>query len=65
MKIAEVRELSSKELIERIDVEIAALDLKKINHSISPLDNPMQIKKQRRMIARMKFELRHRKINNK
>ncbi|WP_080905171.1 50S ribosomal protein L29 [Parabacteroides sp. Marseille-P3160] len=63
MKIAEVRELSSKELLERIDAEVAALDLKKINHTISPLENPTQIKHQRRLIARMKGELHHREIN--
>jgi large subunit ribosomal protein L29 len=65
MKIKEVRELSTKEVIERIDAEAMSLDQKKINHSISPLDNPMQIKAQRRTIARLKTELRQRKLNNK
>ena len=53
MKIAEIRELSTKELLERVDAEVAAYDQKKINHSISPMDNPSQIKQQRRLIARM------------
>jgi large subunit ribosomal protein L29 len=65
MKIKEVRELSTKEIEERIDAEALSLDQKKINHSISPLDNPMQIKAQRRTIARLKTELRQRKLNNK
>ena len=65
MKIAEIRELSTKELVERIDAEVAAYDQKVINHSISPLDNPAQIKLTRRMIARMKGELRQRELNNK
>lgn len=65
MKIAEIRELSTKELIERIDAEVAAYDQKVINHSISPSDNPAQIGQQRRMIARMKTELRQRELNNK
>jgi large subunit ribosomal protein L29 len=64
MKIKEVRELNTKEIEERIDAEIASLDLKKINHSISPLDNPMLIKAQRRTIARLKTELNHRVQNN-
>ena len=64
MKIKEVRELSTKEIEERIDAEAMALDQKKINHSISPLDNPMQIKAQRRTIARLKTELHQRKLNN-
>ena len=42
MKIAEIRELSTKELLERVDAEVAAYDQKKINHSISPMDNPSQ-----------------------
>ena len=63
MKIAEIRELSTKELVERI--EVAAYDQKVINHSISPSENPAQIKQQRRMIARMKTELRQRELNNK
>ena len=33
--------------------------------SISPMDNPSQIKQQRRLIARMKTELRQRELNNK
>lgn len=65
MKIAEIRELSTKELVERIDAEVAAYDQKVINHSISPSENPAHIKQQRRMIARMKTELRQRELNNK
>ena len=65
MKIAEIRELSTKELVERIDAEVAAYDQKVINHSISPSENPSQIKQQRSMIARMKTELRQRELNNK
>ena len=65
MKIAEIRELSTKELLERVDAEVAAYDQKVINHTISPTDNPAQIKQQRRMIARMRTELRQREINNK
>ena len=65
MKIAEIRELSTKELLERVDAEVAAYDQKVINHTISPTDNPALIKQQRRMIARMRTELRQRELNNK
>ena len=65
MKIAEIRELSTKELLERVEAETAAYDQKVINHSISPMDNPTQIKQHRRTIARMKTELRQRELNNK
>ena len=63
MKIAEIRELSTKELAERIEAEAVALNRMEIKHSISPLDNPAQIKLTRRMIARMKGELRQRELN--
>ena len=63
MKIAEIRELSTKELLERVDAEVAAYDQKVINHTISPTDNPAQIKQQRRMIARMRTELRQRELS--
>ena len=33
--------------------------------TISPLENPAQIKQLRRTIARMKTELRERELNNK
>lgn len=63
MKIVEIRELSTKELLERIDAEVTVLDKKVINHAISPLDNPAQIMHQRRLVARMKTELRQRELN--
>jgi LSU ribosomal protein L29P len=65
MKIAEIREISTKELVERIEAEVANYNQVVLNHSISPLDNPAQIKQLRRMIARMKSELRQRELNNK
>ena len=64
MKIKEIRELSSKELLERIEVETSSLSQNRINHSISPLDNPSSIMEQRRTIARVKTELRQRELNN-
>ena len=43
MKIAEIRELSTKELVERIDAEVAAYDQKVINHSISPSETLLRL----------------------
>ena len=65
MKIAEIRELSTQKLLERVDAEVAAYAQKRINHSISPMENPSQLKQQRKLIARMKTELRQRELNNK
>lgn len=65
MKIAEIRELSTQELLERVDADVAAYAQKRINHSITPMENPSQLKQQRKLIARMKTELRQRELNNK
>ena len=48
---------------ERIEAEVANYNQMVLNHSISPLDNPAQIKKLRRTIARMKAELHQRELN--
>ena len=63
MKIAEIREIATNELAERIQTEVAYYNQMVLNHSISPLENPAQIKKLRRTIARMKAELRQRELN--
>ena len=63
MKIAEIREMATNELAERIQTEVANYNQMVLNHSISPLENPAQIKKLRRTIARMKAELRQRELN--
>ena len=63
MKIAEIREIATSELAERIEAEVANYNQMVLNHSISPLDNPAQIKKLRRTIARMKAELHQRELN--
>ena len=63
MKIAEIREIATNELAERIEAEVANYNQMVLNHSISPLDKPGQIKKLRRTIARMKAELHQRELN--
>ncbi|MDY3933416.1 MAG: 50S ribosomal protein L29 [Muribaculaceae bacterium] len=65
MKKAELKELTVKELQERLEVAEKEYVQQKINHSISPLDNPLKIRADRRMIARMKTELRERELNTK
>ena len=65
MKIAEIRNLSVEELKERIAGEEANYAQMRLNHSITPLENPAQIKEARRNIARMKTVLREIELNNK
>jgi len=63
MKTAEVRELSTKEIIERIEDEKNMLVKMKLNHHISPMDNPLKLRTTRRIIAKLKTELRKRELN--
>ena len=63
MKIAEIRELSTAELQERIEADVVRYAQMKMNHAISPLENPEMLKNLRRDIARMKGELRSRELN--
>ena len=65
MKKEEIKELGTKELRDRMEVAEKEYLQLKINHSISPLDNPSKITLDRRMIARMKTELRMRELNEK
>jgi large subunit ribosomal protein L29 len=53
MKTAEIKELTVKEINERIDAEKDVLVRMKLNHVVSPLDNPMKIKYARKNIARL------------
>ena len=63
MKIKEVRELETKELVEKLENAVAAYNQMKINHAVTPLENPSLIKASRRDIARMKSELHQRELN--
>ena len=58
MKTTEIRELSLKEIEERIENEKNLIFRQKMNHAISPLDNPMKIRETRRNIARLETILR-------
>jgi large subunit ribosomal protein L29 len=62
MKNSEIKELSTKDLKERLDSEKEMLVRLKLNHAVSPLDNPMKIKVSRRNIARMQTELVKRQL---
>ena len=62
MKNKELRELTDKELKDRLEQAEKDYVQLKIQHSISPLDNPAKITLDRRTIARMKTELRAREL---
>jgi len=57
MKYTEVKKLATAELAERLAEEKANYMSMKLTHSLSPLENPMQIKVARKNIARLSTEL--------
>ena len=62
MKKEENKELSTADLRERLaQMEKDYLQMK-ANHAVSPLDNPAKITADRKMIARVKTELRAREL---
>ena len=58
MKSAEIKDMSVQDLQERIAAEKANLAQLKVQHAVSPVENPSIIKKSRRDIARMLTILR-------
>ena len=62
MKSSEIKELSLKELEERLENEESMLVRMRMNHAVSPLDNPNKIVEARKNIARLKTEVRARQI---
>jgi large subunit ribosomal protein L29 len=65
MKISEIRDLSMPDLIERIDTEKTMLVRMKMNHAITPLDNPHKLKQTKLTLARLLTELRTRESKEK
>ena len=65
MKTSEIKELSNAEILERIQTDGDSLTRMKMNHAITPLENPQVIVGVRRNIARLKTILRQREINAK
>jgi large subunit ribosomal protein L29 len=65
MKTSEIKEISTPDLLERIDTERTMLVRMKLNHAITPLDNPQKVKGVKLTIARLLTELRKREMNKK
>ncbi len=61
MKSSEIRELATSDIVERIDTEQNILVRMKMNHAVSPMDNPNKIQETRRIVSRLKTELNSRK----
>ena len=61
MKAAEIRELSTEDIKQRVQEEKQTLSKMKFSHSISPVENTSLFSKTRKTIARLLTELNARK----
>ncbi len=57
MKYSEIKALSTEELVSKISSEKETLRKLKFAHSVSPLENPMQIRQARKVVAKLETEL--------
>jgi large subunit ribosomal protein L29 len=57
-----IKELGLVELKERLDEDKKQLVKLKLNHAVSPLENPNKIQVYRKAIARMETEIRRRQL---
>lgn len=63
MKIAEIKQMATADLKERLATEETNYNQMVMNHAVTPLENPAEIKHLRRTIARMNTEVRSRELN--
>ena len=62
MKAKVIEEMSTEEIKERVGSETNMLTKLKMNHAVSPLENPLKIKYMRKTVARLHTELRKREL---
>lgn len=65
MKYSEILELTTEEVIARINEEKANLTKLKFAHTVSAIENPTRITKVRKVVARLNTELTKRKADAK
>ena len=65
MKSSVIKEMTTDELKERLEEEKKQLVKLRMNHTISPLDNPLVIPQSKKTIARINTELRKRELEIK
>jgi ribosomal protein L29 len=65
MKTSEIKELSTSDLLERIDTEKTILVRMRLNHAITPLENTQKLKEAKSTVARLLTELRARELKQK
>lgn len=61
MKNKDIIALSTQELVDKVKEEKAALSKLKLNHNVSPIENPIKIRDARKLVARLQTEVTKRK----
>ncbi|MCF0206269.1 MAG: 50S ribosomal protein L29 [Bacteroidales bacterium] len=64
MENKEIVGLTTSEIVEKIAEEKFNLNKMRLNHAVSPLENPQRLKEVRRTIARLNTELRKRELTS-
>ena len=62
MTQADIKNLSTTDLVEKIKEEKTAYSKLTLNHSVSPIESPANITKSRKTVARLQTEFQARKI---
>lgn len=65
MKAKDIRDLTTDEVIEKIEIEEEKYSKMRLNHAVASLENPVQLREQRKFVARLKTDLRNRQLNEK
>nr|WP_321355106.1 50S ribosomal protein L29 [uncultured Draconibacterium sp.] len=63
MKVSEIKEMTNNEIVERLQIEKENLVRLRLNHAVSPLENPNKLKETKATIARLNTILRERELN--
>jgi len=57
MKAKEIADLTTPEVKEKIEIELENFNKLRLNHAVASLENPVQLRLKRKVIARLYTEL--------
>lgn len=62
MKAKLIADLTTAEVAEKLEIELESYNKMKLNHAVTPLENPVELRLKRKFIARLKTDLRKREM---
>ncbi|PCJ84162.1 MAG: 50S ribosomal protein L29 [Flavobacteriales bacterium] len=63
MKASVIKEMKTVEIEDKVLEDTEMLNKLKMNHAVSPLENPLQLRHLKKNISRLKTEIRYRQLN--